>query len=244
VIGTVILTRSDKENERVAPLFQREGFDVVSAPTIELRPLTVEVDRAERALEGGGGVVLTSAAATERWLDLRRGAYSALHVDCYIVVGERSSQMLRERDADVPIAVVADSSAELLRSEVQFPRRLLYPGSRARREDMVAGLRVRGSSVVELPLYEPVLPADGGRSFVSHLRSARPPLAVVFFSPSAVEGMHALAVILRPGTVIGAIGQTTASALRMRGYEDIVVPERPDADLLARALRQRMTSSS
>lgn len=243
MIGTVILTRTEADNQRVAPLFERYGFTVVSGPTIELRPLAVDLTQGRRALEKGGGVVLTSGEATERWLDLRRDRLADLPVECYLVVGRRSAELLHAGDPETPIVAVADSSAELLQSLESFPVRLLYPGSRARRDEFVSGLRVRGSQVFDFPLYEPVLPADGGRSFSAALRAATLPLAVVFFSPSAVEGMQALAITLPTGAIVAAIGATTAAALNARGITHVVVPERPDPELLAQALMKRFVGS-
>lgn len=233
---TVILTRTERENERIASIFEREGFRVVSAPTIELRPLDIDPVRWRRELEEGGGVILTSGAATERWLDLRETVLADLPVDCYLVVGRRSAEMLQRGDPGTPITAVADSAAELLESSETFPARILYPGSRARRDELVTGLRLRGSQVFDAVMYEPVLPADGGRAFDAAVRGAKEGCAVVFFSPSAVEGMRSLAITLPKGTIIGAIGATTAAALQRHGYGNVIVPERPDPELLAREI--------
>lgn len=239
-MNSVILTRSEKENRRIAPVFEREGFRVVSAPTIELRSLDVDIASVRQVLERGAGVILASGFATARWLELRASLLADLPVECYLVVGRRSAALLKRGDRGTPIVAVADSAAELLQSAVAFPSRILYPGSRARREDLVLGLRLRGCQVVDHAMYEPAPPADGGRAFDDALRETDGACAIAFFSPSAVEGMRSLAITLPTGTVIGAIGATTAAALNRNGFYDIILPERPVPELLAQALARRL----
>ena len=62
--------------------------------------------------------------------------------------------------------------------------------------------------------------------------------AAIFGSPSAVDGW----LIRRhlDGMVVAAMGQKTATALRVRGVDDPVVPDRPGFDAVVDALAERV----
>jgi|GEM_PF-1665755 len=237
-LPSVILTRSDEDNRAIAPYFGARGFVVHSVPMIELRPLPADQCglRSVRRLAGGEPVLLTSAYAADLWLDLRETDFREHVPSGYYVVGRRSAALLRDGDPEVPVLAVADSGEELLRGSFQGVRRLLYPCSTERRDPLVNGLRGRGVDVVELPLYSPVIPA-GSRLLLSEtFAAAEAPVAIAFFSPSAVRNFFNLAPDIPRNTIFAAIGRTTAGALEERGIRDIVLPEHPDAEALAAIL--------
>lgn len=235
---SIILTRSAEDNQEIAPLFEARGFKAYSVPMIELRPLPKDMCgmRTVRRLAGGEPVLLTSAFATDLWLDLRETDFHDHTPEGYYVVGETSAKLLREGDPDVPVVTIADSGEDLLSGELRGLDRLLYPCSTERRESLVERLRERGIDVVELPLYSPV-PATGSSQLLAEaLAGAEQPITLAFFSPSAVRNFFALAPDIPRNTIFAAIGPTTAGALRERGIEDVILPVHPDADALAAAL--------
>lgn len=234
----VILTRTEEENRRIAPLFASRGFVVHSLPMIELRPLAHDACgiRSIRRLAGGEPVLITSAYAADLWLDLRETDFREHTPRAYYVVGERSAQLLRESDPEVPIVAVADSGEDLLRGSFDGVREMLYPCSTERRDQIVDGLRDRGVDVVELPLYAPALPA-GSRDHLGSLWGVlEHPAAILFFSPSAVTSFFSLRPRIPDDLIFAAVGGTTAEALRREGITSILVPERPSAESLAALL--------
>jgi len=240
---SIILTRSPEDNARIAPLFESRGFEVYSAPMIELRPIPKDACgvRQVRRLAGGEPVLLTSAYATELWLDLRETDFHEHAPAGYYVVGETSAELLREGDPDAPIITVAGSGEELLRDErIAAVERILYPCSTERRDTLVEGLRARGVEVIDLPLYSPALPFESRALLPQILTSAPGPLVIAFFSPSAVHHFFILSPNIPGNTIFAAIGATTAAALRERGIEHVVQPDHPSAEALAEAAREAM----
>jgi len=231
---TVILTRSHRENSRIAPLFESRGFAVRSAPMIELRRITsVPPDLFE--LSGDATVLLTSAFATGIWLDLR----GTLPVPpaAYLVVGRRSAKLLTESDPDVPIVAVADSAAELLQRIPERHGRILYPCSAERRDETVDELRSREIELVEIPLYSPTLPEHAAETLADATSNAPPPIVFAFFSPSAARNFFSLNPVIPSNAIFAAIGRTTAEALREHGAERVIVPGIPESETLAETIR-------
>jgi uroporphyrinogen-III synthase len=253
-MSSIILTRSADDNRAIAPLFEARGFVVLSAPMIELRPLPKDMCglRSVRRLAGGEEVLITSAYAADLWLDLRETDFHEHPPAGYYVVGEKSAALLRDGDPETPILAVADSGDELLGHPSLAVdaggRRLLYPCSAGRRDALVDGLAARGFDVIELPLYAPVRPADARDSLLAALASATAsatsPLAIAFFSPSAVESFFSLGVPLPSDAIIAAIGPTTADALAARGVGATVVAGSPRAEAMAEVLAGIMGSGS
>jgi uroporphyrinogen-III synthase len=109
-------------------------------------------------------------------------------------------------------------------------QRIVFPHARAADMSTATELEVGGATVIAAPAYDtiPIAPGDATVD------------AALFGSPSAVEGW----TISRHlhGLVVGAMGATTATALRMRGVDDPVVPDRPGVDELTAALAERINS--
>jgi uroporphyrinogen-III synthase len=195
--------------------------------------------------EGNHGVLLTSAVATRFWLQLRNESLENLPVRSYYIVGEQSADLLSQHDSAVPIRAVAGSAAALLEASVDWEEVILYPCSVMRREEIVSGLQERGVSVIELPLYEPVRPENSHTILQQAVTEAECPLALCFFSPSAVGNFFSLPTDIPSGSIFfAAIGQTTAAALRQHGVQDVIVPDTPETVALASAVAMRLLSGS
>ncbi|MDB5034458.1 MAG: Uroporphyrinogen synthase [Chlorobi bacterium] len=239
---SIILTRSAGDNRAIAPLFESRGLAVRSAPMIEFLPLPKDMCglRSVRRLAGGDAVLITSAFAADLWLDLRETDFREHAPSGYYVVGATSADLLRDGDPEIPIRAVADSVEELLAESFAGVDAVLYPCSTERRDIAVDRLRERGIDVMELPLYSPGVPS-GARAMLNRaLAAGDPPAAILFFSPSAVRNFHALDPVLPSGVLFGAIGATTATALRERGHDDVIIPPAPTVELLAEAIARAL----
>lgn len=245
-MASVLLTRTVEENVRTAPLFEAHGFTVHSVPMIELHPIPKDAcgTRQVRRLAGGEPVLLTSAYATELWLDLRETDFHEHAPAAYYVVGERSAALLREGDPNVPIAALADSAEGLAGHAFAGVHRILYPCSTERRDELLIRLREQGVEVIEMPVYSPALPAASRGLLPQVIASIDEPFAVVFFSPSAVRNFFMLAPVVPATTIFSAIGPTTAEALRERNAAPVVISERASAEALAEALAARFAGDS
>ncbi|MEX0756965.1 MAG: uroporphyrinogen-III synthase, partial [Acidimicrobiia bacterium] len=108
--------------------------------------------------------------------------------------------------------------------------RIVFPHARSADPGTDAELERMGASVYAATAYDtiPIAPNDDKVD------------AAIFGSPSAIDGW-----LLRrhfDGMVIGAMGPTTASALRVRGVEDPVFPDTPGFEALVAALAERFNS--
>lgn len=234
---TVLLTRTSQENQRIEHYFQQRGFSVLNAPMIELTPIPPDHLTLAQWLDGHHStILLTSITATERWINL----LPHLPVDTdalrYFIVGKRSEELLRERHPKSHIDYVANSGTELLRYLHQIPDMILYPCSSQRRDELVDGLRNHGANVMELPLYQPQLPANAAQHLRDALLVAELPLCITFFSPSAVVNFISLQPKLPQGAIFAAVGRTTAEALWGYGIVDVIVPTQPNSAMLADAI--------
>jgi uroporphyrinogen decarboxylase len=243
--SSIILTRSDEDNARTAAALEARGFVVRSAPMIALRPIDVPREHLERLATAvrGSTVLLTSAHATRQWLALRGDVFADDAPSHYLCVGSSSALLLAEGDPTVPILAVVPSASELAAAVPSGIRRLVYPCSRARRDEGVELFRSRGVDVLELPLYEPALPDGAAERLERALRETTPPRALVFFSPSAVANWFSLRSDIPAGSIFVAIGPTTAESLRAHGVSDVALAGGAGPEAIAEALADAIRRS-
>jgi len=192
--------------------------------------------------------IAISPAPPAELAELRR---QASYADLIVVTSARAVRITwpnRDMPA-VPVAAVGPSSAaaveeaggivetigeggssDLVTGLDVEGRFVVFPHARASDPSTTSGLEGRGAKVYAAAAYDtiPIAPDDDKVD------------AAIFGSPSAIEGW----LMRRPldGMVIGAMGATTASALRVRGVEHPVVPVRPRFEELAEALAERINA--
>lgn len=239
---TIILTRSDDDNARTALQLASRGLVAVSAPMIELRSIEPSDDELETVQAGlrSATVLLTSAHATRRWLELRRTAFAEDAPEAYLLVGASSAALLETNDPTIPILAVVGSASELGAVVPRTVRRIVYPCSRARRDEAVQLLSARGIEVFELPLYEPSLPVDAALRMRRALGEPAMPRIIVFFSPSAVVNWFSLRSDIPSDSIFVAIGPTTAESLRAHGVGTITTSGDINGETLADAIERSL----
>ncbi|MBC8145891.1 MAG: uroporphyrinogen-III synthase, partial [bacterium] len=187
-------------------------------------------------------VLITSAHAARAWLDLRQSLFADDSPCSYLVVGSASARMLEELDPTVPILAIAPSASALAHVLPSGTQHLFYPCSASRRDEGVEWIRAQGVDIVELPLYEPMLPSDAEQRLNTALESSTTPRAIIFYSPSAVSNWFSIRADIPADSIFVAIGPTTAESLRAHRVEDVVVAEGTDsaaiADAVERSLRR------
>ena len=234
------LTRPRDAADGLPRTLQRAGAEVIWAPTIAVdgRVDTAGLDRALREFGGVDWIVFTSARSVAALLDRVR----ALGIDRSVIVTRRiaavgpvTASVLRDRG--VPVEVIANPhTAEglvaALASRIAPGDVVLYPRAATVLPTLSEGLRALGAQVVDAIAYQ--------------TRSAivAPPLAraiergvdaVVFCSPSAVQGARAYRSSIAQSTV-ACIGPSTERAARAEGLPVHIVPPRSTAAALAQAI--------
>lgn len=250
---TVVVTRSrggeDSLAERLRALgaVVREVPSIVFAPSADPGPL----DAALRAVDRFDWAVFASATAVERTVERMRALGldpAALGRLRLAAVGPATADRLaREvRRADlVPEDARGEALAAALGPSVRG-RRVLLPRPAEGRPELLAGLLAAGAEVAAVEAYR-TLPAPPARiAPLADWIEAGEVDAVAFASPSAVKavvaGLGARAGSLRR-VLLGAIGPTTAEAIREAGLEAGVVPDRHGGPELAEAIARGLAGA-
>lgn len=145
----------------------------------------------------------------------------------YCLGGATSRQIAREFGAAC-IAGQADSAAalaECIRDREKERHVVFFCGDK-RRDELPEMLTAAGFSVTEIVVYQTVL---------TPRRVERTYAGIAFFSPSAVESYFS-ANAPENATVMFAIGDTTADAIRARCDNEVMICPRPEKALLVRTM--------
>ena len=245
---TVVVTRGAPAggDDALAGRLRELGAAVIDCPAIVTGPPEdpAPLDAALRALGGFGWVAFASATAVERTvarldaLGVPRGELADRRLATVgPATAERLEALVRGPDL-VPLEATGAALAEALARHVRGGR-VLVPRAAEGRPELLDGLRAAGAEVVAPEAYRTVAaPAAALAPLLEALAAGRAD-AVAFASPSAVRSV--LAALgersgLLSGAVLGAIGPTTAQALRQAGLVVGAEPERHTAVDLAEAL--------
>jgi uroporphyrinogen-III synthase len=247
---TVVVTRGAGTDDALSSRLRDLGAEVLEFPAIALADAEDfgPLDAALGALERFDWVVFASAHAVEeavRRLDalgLPRGGLADRRLACVgPATGARLEALVRAPDL-MPSQATGDALAACLAPHVRG-RAVLVPRAAQGRPELTDGLRAAGAEVVAPVAYR-TLPAEpGSLSALGALLAGGRIDAVTFASPSAVQGtvagLAADAARLS-GVLLGAIGPTTAEALRAAGFTPGVVPGEHTAVALAESVAARL----
>jgi uroporphyrinogen-III synthase len=228
------IARDDAEDDRLAAGIERNGFDVLRLPLLE----TAEGRDAARlpallaSLEKGTALAWTSpragAVLTRTALPRHRAALEGAPL---FALGDASAEPLAKEGLSVatPSAsgpVGARALAELIatRAAAAGIRKVLFLAGNRSLPDLPEGLAARGLAMERLEVYETRFCRADVDPLLRLLVEKRLACLVVF-SPSGAEALEALllpdalkALHLVP---VAAKGQTTAAALRARGFRSV-----------------------
>ncbi|MDX1449262.1 MAG: uroporphyrinogen-III synthase, partial [Acidimicrobiia bacterium] len=201
------------------------GLVPVMLPCISISPATADVLAELRTQADSADLILLTSARTVRimWPDGNMPPVPAA------VVGSATAEAVVEAGGTVEV-VGSGGAGELVEELTVEGRTIVFPHARAADPATAEHLEERGAVVHAAAAYD-TIPISPGDDKVD---------AAVFGSPSAVDGWLTRRHL--EGMTIAAMGPTTASALRVRGVADPVVPDRPELSVLARALAERINS--
>lgn len=243
---TILLTRPAAQSGALADALENDGATVVIAPTIAITPQAPETPLpTAKAIDW---IVFTSANAVAGFHAALQGAgqdWAAYRDTSICAIGPATAEALRVQGVPVQLTPDRFEAAallphfEALEGDLAGKRFLLPRGDRAL-PILPEALQGAGAEVTECVVYtttlQPLDPA-AGKALLD-----RVPDALVFTSPSTVEGFAAsftadeLARIKRQAR-IAVIGPTTRDAAEAAGFEVTIMPEDFCGDGLATALR-------
>ena len=223
---------------------------------VEASPLAV-VPRQAELKQALAQPLRAIAFASAHAVDALLGALAATGRDARALggvrlaaVGQATARRLAERSLAADL--VGDSGGAALAAEIVAARwegPLLVLGAADGRPELADALEAAGVEVVRAAAYA-TLPDDGALAALARAHRARPFAAVAFTSPRGAEalldvlgGAERLTVAGAPRPLVGAIGETTRSALVARGLSVDVVPPAPSAVALVRALADRLAAA-
>jgi uroporphyrinogen-III synthase len=219
-----VTTTADAAPRAAEPLIAH-GLTPVMLPCISISPAAPAILAELRAEAARADlIVITSARAVRvTWPDRDMPSTPVA------AVGTATAEAVLDAGGVVKVTG-SGGAADLVASLDVTGLRIVFPHARSADPSTDADLERMGATVFAETAYDtiPIAPNDDKVD------------AAIFGSPSAVDGW-----LLRrhlDGLVIGAMGPTTASALRVRGVEDPVVPDTPGFDALVAALAERIRS--
>jgi uroporphyrinogen-III synthase len=247
---TVVVTRGAGGDDALGDRLRELGAEVLEFPAIALAAAEDPgpLDAALRELERFAWVAFASANAVEQAvarldaLGLSCGALADRRLACVgPATGARLEALVRAPDL-IPAEATGAALASALARHVRG-RAVLVPRAAEGRPELCDGLRAAGAEVVAPVAYRTVTAAAGSLSRLGALLAGGKVDAVTFASPSAVQGvvtgLGAEASRLA-GVLLGAIGPTTAEALRAAGFTAGVVPVEHTAVALAEAVAEKL----
>lgn len=221
----VAITTGEDAAARVAEIVAREGMIPVVLPCIEVVPApSSTLDEIRRAAAAADLLVFTSARPVH--LLWPRGDMPAVPAAC---VGSATARAVLSAGGTVAYEGVG-GARELICGLRLDSLYVVFPHAAGTDPDLITRMDGSSGRLLAAPVYRVVPKAP----------PPDPVDAVLFGSPSAVEGWHLSRDL--EGLEVVAIGATTAAAVERHGRRPDVVPERPDFRLAAKALRARSTT--
>jgi uroporphyrinogen-III synthase/uroporphyrinogen III methyltransferase/synthase len=247
---TVVVTRgvsgSDALGDRLAELGARVRVlpSIACAPPADQGPL----EAALRGLRAFDWVVFASATAVERVVEqlARLGIDRAeLAARGLAAVGPATAARL-ERAVRPPDLVPGEATGEAMASALAARvagRRVLLPRAADGRQELLDGLSAAGAEVTVVEAYRTVpSPPELLRPLAAWIAAGEVD-AVAFASPSAVRAVTAALgaeAVSLARVLLGAIGPTTAEALRDAGLPVGALPADHTGRGLAEAIASRL----
>lgn len=242
----VVVTRGVGGEDALAARLRALGAEVVELPSIAVGPPEdpAPLDAALLGLGRFAWAAFASGNAVERTvarldaLAVPRAALADLRLACVgPATAARLAALVREPDL-MPAEHTGAALAAALARHVAG-RAVLVPRAAEGRPELVDGLAAAGAEVAAPVAYRTVPAPPEALAPLAGLLEAGRVQAVAFASPSAVRSvvgaLGGRAGLLRRA-LLGAIGPTTAAALREVGLEPGAVPAEHTAEGLAAAL--------
>ncbi len=251
---TVVVTRGAGGDDALGDRLRALGAEVLEFPAIALAPAADlrPLDAALRELDRFDWVAFASANAVEQAvarldaLGIKRGLLADRRLACVgPATGARLEALVRAPDL-MPSSATGAALAASLAPHVRGLA-VLVPRAAEGRPELVDGLRAAGAEVAAPVAYRTVLAAPGSMAGLGALLAAGRIDAVTFASPSAVRGVVQGLGADTPrlaGVLLGAIGPTTAEALRAAGFAAGVVPAVHAAEALAEAVATALAGAT
>ena len=236
-----LLLLSTRPDEAPAP----PGLEVTRCSPFQIVPRFHDVKRALQNLEQQRTIAFASAHAVDAVLSALAASgrdARALAGVRLAAVGAATARRLEERSLRADL-VSDGGGAGLAReiAEAELPGPILLPRASGGRAELEEGLRAAGYTVETVDAYDSVAD-EPALARCARAHRLEPFDAIAFASPKGVRAfLDAVGGSERLGAaLVGAIGETTRSALAEAGVTVGVTAERPSQAALVQALAARL----
>lgn len=244
----IVVTRASAQAHELVEALRSSGARVTSLPCIRIEPAPGAVTAIRDALtqRACNWLFFTSAnAATElgKW----RRQLAPVLPSSVAAIGSKTAEAVRAAGFAVHFEAKPGTAADFVAQFIDAghkARRIFYPASANADERLETLLARHGIALIRVDLYRTVAAVQTAE--VEPLVQ-KPPDAIVFYSPSAVQAFFAAlpegAEAKLAPTLFAAIGPTTRAALERVGARCIVAPEQPATEGLVALLAQHFTAT-
>ena len=220
----IIVTRRQEQAVTLVQRLRAEGAIPIALPTIDVIPLpSPELTSAIDELEAIDWLVFTSANAVRFFFDGVDGIEHIVSWPPMAVVGRATASALQGQ-GHYASAIPGEFTGEALARSLGdlSGRRVLLPRAKRGRPEILAALTEAGASVVDIALYETVIPEVSAEA----LAAIRAGVDVLTFtSPSTVQNFFRMVdARFVSKALICCIGPTTADMVQHLGFSVDVVP--------------------
>lgn len=219
----VAVTVNADRFERTAQAFLEEGLVPVALPCVRIEPALPEVIAHARSVATNADLLVLSSVRSLEIL-WPNGAVPPRPV---AAVGGVTARAVRGRGGTV-VWEGSGGAAALAENAPLRGRAVVFPRARGTNPDALRIMQRRSESLAAPVIYETM----------SRSPKDDPVDAVAFGSPSAVRGWLGARSLHR--LVAGAIGPTTAAALREMGHPPDAIAPVPDFESLASAMAAQL----
>ncbi len=234
-VRTVLLTRPERSQEPLRTLFRDAGLDVLSQPTIEIRPPQSwePVDDVLHRLDAFDWIVFASANGVEFFLD----RYQTVHFAGFpkiCAIGPGTAAALIDRNFPVKIVPdphTAEGVVAALRCEAQRGKKILLVRASRGRDVMLRELAAAHShehGVEEIVVYESVDVETPDPKIVTLMESRRIDWTTCTSSAIATSLVRMFGESLRH-TKLASLSPITSDTIRKLGF--LVAVESKDATM-------------
>jgi uroporphyrinogen III methyltransferase/synthase len=231
---TIIVTRDDEGNQRLAWWSELDAVHIIDFPCIEIQgPIESQaLTDAIRNLSDYEWVIFTSSHGVDMMFDVLRKknkdsrAFGASKIAC---IGDQTAQALTVKfsiTADfIPTKYTAQALASQLAEKTDLRRQnVLLLRSAIATDDLANDLRQKGAAVEDIRIYTtvPVVHDDARKAEVAELLKAGKVDWITFTSSSTVEGFAKnidMEIVKQSNVKIASIGPETTKKLEMAGLK-------------------------
>jgi uroporphyrinogen-III synthase len=227
----ILITRAHHQAAEMARELEALGAQVVSIPTIEIRPPQSfqPLDKALKKLPAYDWLILTSvngvSALKKRIekVDMHIGMLRHLHIAAIGPATRDAAQALGLKVALMPAEYIAESVVDALKDRVAG-KRILLVRAKVARDVIPQELRRYGAEVDVAEAYETVVPTNSAEKLRALLadESSRPHVITFTSSSTAANFVTLLGTGVSPkqtvlGIALASIGPVTTATLRESG---------------------------